>query len=338
MAMRTTIALASLVLGLASTLHAQPLFEQNAPLTMELTGPLGSLVEHKEERSKWPFSMNVGGQELDLQIRARGNSRMRICEFPQLKFYFNRDETVDSPFEGLDSVKLVNSCRAWDRYQIDVLEEYASYRIFELLSDVSIRARLVHITFNDTDDRIHENLREAYAFFIEPPKQFAARVHGQLPDIPAVTLGSLDQKQAALVYVFQYLIANTDWSLVAPEGDDSCCHNIRLIDIDSKLYPVPYDFDLAGLVSASYARPDPSLRIKKVRSRLYRGYCTNPDTLREAISHVTSKETEVTGIIENLPLLSEKEKAKQVDYLAKFFDKARDENKLAHNFEKKCLH
>jgi len=334
--LRQKFLLFGLVSGLASPLPAQPPFDQEEVLRIELTGPLGSLIEQKEERSRWPFQLKAGDHRLELEVRARGNSRMRVCDFPPLKFHFNKDHTAGIGFEGLDSLKLVNPCRKGDRYKNDVLEEYAAYRIFGLFSDISLRVRLVHITFRDTDDRVDESFREFYGFFIEPLEWFETRVQGQFSGIPAVALGWLDEKQAALVYIFQYLIANTDWSLIAAENDDECCHNIKLIEIDSRQFPVPYDFDLAGLANTRYAHPDPSLPIKRVRHRLYRGFCMNPDILREALAEITSRKNDVLGIIEDLPLLSEKEKAKQTGYLEKFFVKAEDENKLIQYFEKKC--
>jgi len=333
----TKILLFCLVLAASSPSTAQSLFEQDSLLEIELTGPISSLVDDKEDRSEWPFSMKVAGQQIDLTISARGNSRMRICDFPQLKFNLKAAETAGTPFQGLGSLKLVTRCKKDDRSATDVLDEYAAYRIFSLFSDVSFRVRLVHIIFEDTENQIDERYREGYGFFIEPFKQLANRVHGQPSNISAVALGWLDENQAALVYVFQYLIANTDWSLIAPENRDNCCHNIRLIEIDSKHYLVPYDFDLAGLVNTRYARPDPSLSIKRVRHRLYRGFCTNQETLREAIAAVRSKEAAVLGVIENLPVLDGKEKSRQLDYLEKFFTMAGNEDKLIESFEKKCL-
>jgi len=180
--------------------------------------------------------------------------------------------TAGTPFAGQDKLKLVTRCKKGDRYENDVLEEYAAYRIFSLFSDVSYRVRLVHLTYTDTDGRLDEAFRESYGYLIEPLEQLVSRVNGTLPEISAVSLKRLDEKQAALVYVFEYLIANTDWSFVKADSDEYCCHNIKLVKIEPKIFPVPYDFDLAGLVNARYAKPDPSLRITKVSQRLYRGF------------------------------------------------------------------
>ena len=156
-----------LVLGLVSPLRAAPLFEADSPIEIELTGPLWTLLETREERKEWPFRLNTQTFELDLQVRARGNSRMRICAFPPLRLNFKKGQFEGIPFEGQDKLKLVTLCKKGDRSRADVMEEYAAYKIFSLFSDISFRVRLVNIKYNDTDDRIHEKFRQSYGFLIE---------------------------------------------------------------------------------------------------------------------------------------------------------------------------
>jgi hypothetical protein len=326
-----------LSLALVSPLHAGSLFEDDSPLEIELTGPLWSLVKNKKDRKEWPFRLRSETYELDLLLRARGNSRMRVCDFPPMRFNFKNADTAGTVFEGQGKLKLVTRCRKNDRSENDALEEYAVYRIFGLLSDVSFRVRLVHITYKDTDDRIKEKYRTSYGFLIEPQDQLASRVDGSLSEIPAVSLKRMDKHQAALVYIYQYLIGNTDWSFVTADGDESCCHNVKLIKIGLKQFPVPYDFDLAGVVNASYAHPDSSLKIKRVLQHLYRGFCTEPEVLRAALTTITSRHDEVLDIIADLPALTEKQKAKQIKYLEGFFKKAANKDKIINSFEKSCL-
>ena len=317
-------------------LRADMLFENPASMEIELTGPLWSLIKNKKDREEWPFHLRSDAVELDLQVRARGNSRMRVCKCPPLRFNVKIGETVGTPFEGQDKLKLVTSCKKGSRSGNDVLEEYAAYRIFSLFSDVSFRVQLVHMTYIDTDDRLHDDFRNSNGFLIEPLDKMVTRVNGNLSEIPGVSLGQLDKKQAALVYVFQYLIANTDWSFITAENEEHCCHNIKLIKIGSKLFPVPYDFDLSGIVNASYAKPDASLNISRVVKRLYRGFCTDSEVLREALVTIRSREKDVLDIISSLPALTDKEKQKKISYLENFFTKADDEDKMIGLFEKSC--
>lgn len=325
-----------LVAGLLSPLCVASIFEDQSPLEIELTGPLWSLIDKKEERKEWPFRLLTGQTELDLEVRARGNSRMRVCDFPPLRFNFKEADTVGTPFEGQDKLKLVTRCKKGDRYEKDVLEEYAAYRIFSLFSEVSYRVRLVHLTYTDSDGRLDQSFGKSYGYLIEPLEQLVSRVSGSLPEIPAVSLKRLDEEQAALVYIFEFLIANTDWSLVKADSDEHCCHNIELVTIDSEIFPVPYDFDLAGLVNAAYAKPDPALRINKVTKRLYRGFCTDTEILRGALKDISSKQAGVLDIIAGLPVLTEQEKKNRINYLGNFFEKAGDEDKTIAMFEKRC--
>jgi len=333
---RWKIVLAWLVTGLASPLCAASLFDDHSTLEIDLSGPLWSLLENKNEREELPFRLRSGADEFDLQIKTRGKSRLRVCDFPPLRLNFKQADTVGTLFEGQDKLKLVTSCMRGDRNESDVLEEYTAYQVFSLLSEVSYRTRLVHLTFNDTDSNLKEDYRESYGFLIEPLDQLVSRVDGSLSEITGVTLRQLDENQAALVYVFQYLIANTDWSFVTADQAEYCCHNIELINIGLKTFPVPYDFDLAGIVSAAYARPDPSLKIKKVSQRVYRGFCTDSGVLRGALRSIISKEDEILRVIADLPMLTETEKENRIEYLRVFFKQAGDEDKIISKFEKRC--
>jgi len=325
-----------LISGLVSPLFAASLFEDIAPLEIELTGPLWSLIENKEDREEQPFKLRNDALELDVRVRARGNSRMRVCDFPPLRFNFKNTDTSGTPFEGQAKLKLVTRCKKADRYENDVLEEYAAYRIFSLMSDVSFRTRLVHMTYNDTDGRLNKAYGNSYGFLIEPLDQMVSRLDGSLSELPGVSLRQLDKEQAALVYVYQYLIANTDWSFISAENDEYCCHNIELVKLGNMHYPIPYDFDLAGIVNAAYARPDPSLGVKKVTKRVYRGFCTDTDYLRGILRSFIAREEDILGVISGLPILEDKEKEKRIEYLQGFFDKARDEDKMIAMFEKRC--
>ena len=91
----------------------------------------------------------------------------------------------------------------------------------------------------------------------------------------------LNKAQSALAALFQYMIGNTDFSMVASVEGEDCCHNGILLTGDSPgYYYVPYDFDFAGIVDAPYAEPNPRFKLRGVTSRLYRGHCSfNGDSL-----------------------------------------------------------
>ncbi len=125
---------------------ASPLFDDNAVIDVELIGPIGSLIKKKDDSTEVPFVLKANAVEQQVQIRVRGKSRLRLCKFPPLRLNFSDSDTEQTVFAGQDKIKLVTHCRSNDASQVDALQEYAVYRIFNIISDISYRVRLLHIT------------------------------------------------------------------------------------------------------------------------------------------------------------------------------------------------
>lgn len=316
---------------------AAVLFDDNEVIEIQLSGPLKSTFKDSADRNERQFLLEVDGIDIPVAVRMRGKSRARICKFPPLKLNFAGSDTRNTVFEGQQSLKLVTHCRSGDRGKLNVLEEFAAYRIFNLISDYSYRVRLLRINYLDTDEKPGKGEMLQYGFVIEPGAQLQSREGGEWVKRSGVKMSQVAEYQAALVFVFQYLIGNTDWSFAMADGDDSCCHNGNLLEIDSELYDVPYDFDLSGLVNASYAKPDPSVRISNVRQRRYRGYCIDPEAVRAAIRHIKSKQADIIAVLGSLPDYPKKAEAKNTEYLNGFFELTENEDKLLARFDKRCL-
>jgi hypothetical protein len=306
--------LALVLLALVYRASASPLFEDEAVLDIDLTGPFSTLIEEKGNKAELPFVLRADGVEHTIKVRVRGKSRTRVCDAPPLRLNFVKRKTKDTVFAGQDKLKLVTHCHDSDRAQANILQEYSAYKMFSVISDVSYRVRLVRISYSDTEGRLKRDTIVRYGFF-----------------------GSLDKQQAAEVFVFNYMIGNTDWSLVTADGSDDCCHNTHLFDIDSQRFIVPYDFDQAGLVNARYARPDPSIGIPRVTSRRYRGYCISSEALHDATSAIAERRDDILGVTRQVPSLVENDIKAMEKYLDKFFDQANDVDKLVKSFERRCL-
>ncbi len=328
---------ALVLIALFSQAAASPLFEDDAVLEISIVGPLSSLIDKKKNREELPFVLRANDDEFPIKVRVRGKSRMRVCDFPPLRVNFSDDTTKQTVFAGQDKLKLVTHCRNGASDQADVLKEYAAYRIFNLITDVSYKVRLAQITYSDTDQGMQEASVDRYGFFIESSSELAGRFGADVVQTAGVTLGSLDTQQAAAVFVFQYLIGNTDWSLVTADLDDTCCHNGDLFEIDSRRYYVPFDFDLSGLVDARYARPDRSLGMRSVTQRRYRGYCISPEALKDAIRAISARKDDILGVVVQVPGFTEKDISTAVKYLDEFFEMTEDVDQLAKSFDRKCL-
>lgn len=330
-------ALLLLLLGSGSAISATTLFDGNDLINVELAGPLSTLMESPESREELPFQLRACDSEIDIKVRLRGKSRLRVCDFLPMRLNFGKDEAGGTPFDGLDKVKLVVPCSYKERDEKNLIEEFLVYRVFNLLSPASYQVRLLRITFLDTDHPTSKRNGTRYAFIIEPASHVARRLGGEVAEVPGIALSWLEQRQAALVFVFQYLVGNTDWSLVSPLDDANCCHNGTLVKRDEKILYVPYDFDLTGFVDAPYAKPDAQLRIRSVRQRRYRGFCMDQAALGEALDYVRARQASMYELVDAAPLLSDKDKQSDIAYLDKFFKSAERPDKLLKTFEKGCL-
>jgi hypothetical protein len=313
---------------------AADLFESNETLAVTLSGPLNSLFHHKQDEQTYPFVLQAEGVDHQIMVRARGHSRKDLCVFPPLRIEFGANTAGDSVFFGQKDLKLVTHCNQSDKSQANTLKEFAAYQFFSLLTDAAYRVRLLQIDYLDTDGKLSA---QKFGYVIEPTGALAKRIGGERARYPAVSLKSLDDQQEALVYVFQYMIGNTDWSMVSADDSDECCHNGKLIKKDQKLLYVPYDFDLSGLVNAHYAHPNASLSIQRVTQRLYRGFCMEPQVLRTAIQKVRSHEADFGKIVDSLPAISKSARKKMNRFLDRFFKEARKEDKMLKSFERRCL-
>ena len=310
---------------------AASLFDDDTALEIELRGPIRETVRDEEKREEHPFVLSVDGIELDTMVRLRGKSRVVHCSFPPLRLRF--EDAAATVFAGQGKLKLVTHCNKGSSYEINVLEEYAAYRILELVTPSALRARLLRIRYVDTDRPNAEPL-ERFGFLLESEEQLAERIGGTLVELAGVPPSRLEREQIASVFVAQYLIGNADYSLVAEEGSDACCHNGILVQVDDKLHYVPYDLDLTTLVNARYAQMK---RRSGRRARRYLGYCFNDLDLEAAILRVRAARDRIFGEIHAIEATSGQGLEEATRFLKTFFDDAEDPERMIAYFEKNCL-
>ncbi len=336
--------LAVLAVELRADDGALPLFSDDAVLELRIEAPLTTLVRERSDTEYldgFIYFNDASGaeQQLDLKLRARGRYRRQVdtCPFPPVRLNFRKKQVEGTVFEGVDKLKLVTHCRnSSDAYEQNVLKEYLAYRIFNLLTDYSLRVRLLRIEYVDTQNSGDPETR--YAFLIEDDELFTDRVGAPQAEVPYTNYENLEANQASLVAVFQYLIGNTDFSMVAGAKDDICCHNVGLFTIATDRYlPVPYDFDFAGLVNARYAEPNPKLPIKRVTSRLYRGECSFNSHLDDTVSQVLAQRDSVRDTLADLPGMDERTRNTTARYLNQFFDEMGNPRNVESRMVRKCL-
>lgn len=295
-----------------------PLFAQEEVLQFTINSTFKDLLKNREEDSAYhPASLvyrDAAGQDVrvKLKVRVRGNHRRnpRVCRFPPILLNFSRKTSQQTIFKHVNKVKLVTHCLD-EEY---VFREYLVYKLYNLFTDKSFRVRLCRVTYNDVEDERRTEVR--YAFMIEDDEEMAERNKATIvPDELVIGMEGTDQKQMALLAMFQYMIGNTDWSVPYR-------HNIKLLSVNTLRppLPVPYDFDYCGIVGPPYAVPPPELGITSVRDRLYRGYDSPAYIYAEVIEAFNSRRTAVFKLYRDFPLINKSTQKQTARFLEDFYD------------------
>jgi hypothetical protein len=206
---------------------------------------------------------------------------------------------------------LTTHCRDRDSYEQYVLKEYLAYRIYNLLTDESLRVRLARITYRDAADPDDRTTR--FAFFTEHFDSLALRRGARVSTASAVDLAYVDPRQLATMALFQYMIGNTDWSAI--HGHNT----VALRGIDGAISVVPYDFDFSGLVDSEYAGPPPELPIRSVRQRLFRGFCNPPPDWPALAASFMSRRAAIMELPASIPELQPEQVERVSAYLGEFW-------------------
>lgn len=277
--------------------------------------------------------------QVDVGLRTRGNYRrqMRVCPFTPIRLNFDKSATKGTLFRKQDKMKLVTHCRnRSNRYEQLVLKEYLVYRIMNALSDYSFRVRLLRITYVDSDTPGKQQV--SYGFLIEHRDRLAKRLDLAHIGVKSTTVTALLSEYTNLVSMFQYFVANTDFSHVAGEPNDDCCHNSELFARRGEAYyAVPYDFDMAGMTDAPYATPNPKLRIRTVRQRLYRGHCDNNAHLPASLQVFQDNKDVFFILVQNLPDLSGSSKASMFSLMQSFYKLIENPKAVEKKLVRKCV-
>lgn len=315
------------------------LFRSQEPVTMTITVDLKKLVRMRERQSApIPATLiyDAGAQGKDTMLVAvgtRGNFRLsgRNCNFPPIRLFFSKAEVKGSIFEHQKELKLVTRCQSDDKeYEQYILQEEPIYRIYNMLTPYSMRTRLVKVTYADSLKK--EKPVVTWAFLVEEADDVARRVGGKPFTAKRAVFDDVESKHMRLIGFFEFMIANTDWSLGA-------LHNMKLIrSVDGfTVYPMAYDFDWSGVINPRYATPDPQLPIRSVRERLYRGPCIRSDAeVMEITAEFTKRKDAIYAIYDKQVELDPKNVKQTKEYFDEFFKIIANPKKVQDEMMRTC--
>jgi hypothetical protein len=176
------------------------------------------------------------------------------------------------------------------------------------------------------------------SFFVEDIGAAAARAGMEWLDIESQPPEDLDRSQLALFSLFQFMVGNTDWSVVAASEGERCCHNVAVLGAAGKDIKtlLPFDFDHSGLVNAPYASPQIHLPIRRVTQRLYRGFCWCSDFLPAAIAVFNEKRPEIERLFSDERLPDPKARKRAWKYINEFYETINDPKKVQRHLLGRC--
>jgi hypothetical protein len=297
-----------------------PLFAAEEPLAVTLVGDFKAINRDHDPNSnqRYPGSVRLADATADIPVefRARGHVRRmaRTCDYVPLKLEFakeGKESKAGTVFARQESLKLVVQCAGGGDFEQYILREYLAYRIYNLITQQSFRARLAKVTYVDKASGKSSGPR--LGMFLEDEGDVAKRLEGRVVELQRLLFENVDSDSLMPTMIFEYMIGNTDVSIFA-------LHNVRIVQRpDKTLHVIPYDFDLSGMVNAPYAVPARGFLIKSVTERVYRGPCRNQEMVDPYIANFVAKKDAVRALPDSIPGISRQVRDETRGYIDSFY-------------------
>lgn len=255
--------------------------------------------------------------ESKVTLKYRGQSRFERCRYPPTRITFKKPLYEVSDSGRIKKMKLVNQCQQGSVYGDYVIREYLVYKLYNVLTDTSFRARLISLNFIDSENK--RKTITQYGILLEPEGLLEQRLN--LLEVRTKTLSMRHMYPSLIdkIAIFNYMVSNWDWSVAGQ-------HNVSVFtslipELAGQGIPVPFDFDLTGVVNADYAIPPPGLGIETNRDRMFTGICRTREVFQGELMAFLEKKEEFYSVINDFPYLSKAEKRDIIVFLDQFFDR-----------------
>ncbi|HEX7847272.1 MAG TPA: hypothetical protein VF476_15840 [Chitinophagaceae bacterium] len=306
-------------------------FLDDKPIELTISTDIRNLLNKRAKREyqpaditmRFPDSSTIKEQ---IRIQTRGIYRLNNCYMPSLMLNFRNPTSPQ--LSSLQKLKLVCGCGTSSDDEQLIIKEYLTYKIYNLLTPMSFRVRMLRVTYEDSKEK--KKPYTQYGFFIEDVDDMAHRNKCDEQDQQVSGSEQTDRQQMTLVSIFQYMVGNLDWSVPG-------LHNMKLIrsQENTKALPfaVPYDFDYCGLVNAPYAAPPEQItEIKSVTERYYRGFPRTMEELEPVIANFLAQKEKTLSLISNCQWLSNRYKKEVTNFLEDFYKQIENKTRVRNLF------
>lgn len=304
------------VLSLTIAARMQPILRDRVPAKVGEKG-----TNHPALLTVSNDSGGVSQFPIDIQVRGHFRRSSANCLFPPLALTLPKQTTKGTPFAKQSSLKLVTHCNN----EAYVLNEYLVYKAYNVLTDLSFKARLAQVTYADSARK--QSTMTRWGILLEDDSDVAKRNRARLYK-SRYRAENCDTLATATMAIFEYMIGNTDWSVVYQ-------HNVRLILDSTRTRPLPiaYDFDHSGIVNAPYAQPAEQLGLSSVQERLYRGPIYPTSVLRQVFARFNALKPQIYAVYESEKRVDRGYIKQTLAYLNDFYALINDPEKARKVFQ-----
>lgn len=314
-----------------------PLFASETPLSIRLKL---SLKEIKKETNDSTYMDGMLSYEkakgvwdsLKVSLRVRGEFRLKECYFSPIRLKIKKSDAKGTIFEGNKALKLVMPCKKSKDNNSLIVKEFMCYKIYDLITPYAFNTRLVDLDFWEQSGKKESNY-QLTGFFIEDDDLVAERHNAEVKDKLTLHPLALHDTTAVRHDLFQYFIANIDWST-------TFLHNAKIIQTREPFRNIPltYDFDQSGFVDAPYAVLNPEFDMTDVKNRVFRGFCRDKDDLFQYVrNQFIAEEGEIGNVLAKYQtMLTDKEFSSLQRFVSDFFVIMKDDKKFTAEVIDKC--
>lgn len=312
------------------------LFDETEPMHITLTLDLKMYQREKHKGEYMPvhFLYEINDTlllEKTMRLKARGQFRRSHCNLAPFWLNIRKANVKNAHMQDINRIKIVTHCKGAKAYEEYVLKEYLAYKIYNILSPVSFRVRLLKMTYVDSGRK--NKITEGWAFMIEPESMLAQRTGALVMKKDDLAMQLMRPGEIDVVALFQYMIGNADYSVTGR-------HNLKILGLPGfgteGYTPVPYDFDYSGLVDAYYAIPGENLGLASVRDRYYLGPCREDEAFIAAIEHINQCREEIIQLVTGFDYLDPKYKNGSIQYFEEYFELAGHHQPFIHSLQRTC--
>jgi len=242
----------------------------------------------------------------------RGNFRRMKCEMSPLKINFKKKDLKAAGLAKYDDMKMVTHCvRNKSEAKALLKKEYLAYKLYNEITECSFRVQLLKINYIDVNTG---KKTKHWAFLIEDTAELRNRIEAtaKIDNYLNLPRDTFHDGLIKITSAFQYMIGNADWDLKVGR-------NMKYLIKNDKVIPVPYDFDFAGLVNASYAIPNPNFGIASVKERVFLGFKEDANHLKSTMAYFKTKRSALFDTVQAFDVLNADEKEEIIHYLDSFY-------------------